>query len=202
MQTEQPTFPAYFINNKSKYFRHDGFDPWTVDRDALKTESQAPAVYHPPCQQWGRLKRFARVNPIEKLLAIWALDRVRQFGGVLEHPRTSDLWKYVSVDATKGYDEHGGFLLSVNLHWFGYPAQKKTVLYIVGCKRSELPPIPLNFNAVSKTIGKRTPGMTEIQKTRRSETPGQMIEWFYDVLRIVNNQPRTAPLYSRSGSGP
>lgn len=180
-----PTYPAYFINEKSNYFRHDGFDPWTVSRNALNARSNSPAVYHPPCQQWGRLKRFAKVNPIEKLLAVWALDRVRLFGGVLEHPRSSDLWKLVSDDAVKGYDEHGGFLLSVNLHWFGYPAQKKTVLYIVGCRRSELPQIPLNFNAVHKVVGKRTPGQTEIQRSKRSETPTQMVEWIYNVLRTI-----------------
>lgn len=182
------TFPAYFTNEDSNYLKHDGFDPWDRRRDALDTRSVLPAVYHPPCRQWGRLKGMSRPNLSEKLLGLWALDRVREFGGVLEHPRSSGLWDYVNDEARSRYDEHGGFLLSVNLNWFGFPAQKKTVLYIVGCFRSELPRIPLSFDAVTHKVGRSGDGLKDLPKRMRSETPVCMVEWIFDVLNVIHSR--------------
>jgi hypothetical protein len=181
-------FPAYFCNEDSNYKRHGHFDVWTLERDALNSRSELPAVYHPPCAQWGRLRGLSRRNDYAKGLALWALHSVQLHGGILEHPRSSRLWDYLEVNAFKNYDSHGGFLCSLDLSWFGFPARKKTCIYVVGIKRSNLKAFPITFDAPTKIVSSSGDKKPELAKSQRSASPPAFCDYVYDVLNLIHFQ--------------
>src|SRR5687767_6698288 len=64
---------------------------WGVGQDANKYAGPHPIIAHPPCGPWGKLKwkcfRDRRADGIK------AIELVHQFGGVIEHPVGSLLFK-------------------------------------------------------------------------------------------------------------
>ena len=85
---------ALFVQPDGCYAGLPEIDTWPEQRDARKYRGPWPVVAHPPCQLWGA---FAPIN-----YKRWggehnrpgndggcfaaALESVRRFGGVLEHP--------------------------------------------------------------------------------------------------------------------
>lgn len=73
-----------------------------------------------------------------------ALESVRRFGGVLEHPWGSHAWPHfgVAVPQRSGgwvkADEHGGYTCCVEQGRYGHYARKPTLLYAVGTELPEL----------------------------------------------------------------
>jgi len=65
-------------------------DWYDEKRDARTYDGPLPIVAHPPCGPWGRLRHLSRKDSPE--LAIRAVEQVRRWGGVLEHPEGSLLW--------------------------------------------------------------------------------------------------------------
>lgn len=92
-------------------------------KDAYSFSGENRIIAHPPCQQWSRLKNFARVNMKEKDLAFFCYEKVIENGGVFEHPAGSSFFKYIGVKPT----------LSVNQSWYGFPGQKRTYLLFSKC---------------------------------------------------------------------
>ncbi len=88
----------------------------------------------------------------EKELAILAVERIRENGGVLEHPESSKLWEEMNLPKGSKIDDFGGFTISVDQFWWGHLARKRTWLYIVGIKPSEVPPYPIRFDAITHTV--------------------------------------------------
>ncbi len=98
-------------------------DVWNITRDARRYDGPHPIVAHPPCKHWGRLAHLAHVGcdlccwsgPEEfhnghvidgrgdelcigdvvsdRDCAPRAVEQVRKWGGVLEHPAGSRLWE-------------------------------------------------------------------------------------------------------------
>jgi hypothetical protein len=63
------------------------------------------------------------------------------------------------------------------------------MLYFVGIKPGDLPPFPLNLHPPSNIISTSRSGtLTEIPKKDRSSTPAHMIEYFIEVMQIINNK--------------
>jgi len=160
-----------------------GVDCWDIDRDARLYQGPFPVVAHPPCGAWGQLSHFARPRPGEKELALLAVDQVRKWGGVLEHPRTSKLWSVVPLPLPGNFDAYGGYTILVNQSWWGHKAVKKTFLYIVGIRQRDLPPIPIRFDAIGYTVAStknRKTGIRvsrELSKKQRHVTPKAFAEW-------------------------
>jgi hypothetical protein len=73
-----------------------------------------------------------------------ALNSVRKFGGVLEHPCFSHAWEHFEIKKPPrngGWikaDEFGGFTCCVEQGNYGHYAPKPTWLYVVGCVLPEL----------------------------------------------------------------
>ena len=73
-----------------------------------------------------------------------ALDSVRKYGGVIEHPWGSHAWKHfgMKLPPRKGgwivADEFGGWTCCVEQGRYGHYARKPTLLYAVGCDLPEL----------------------------------------------------------------
>lgn len=114
-------------------------DIYDKNRDAYNYTGQNPIIAHPPCQQWSRLKSFAKEDKKEKDLAMFCLEQINKNGGILEHPSGSSFFKYAGIKPT----------ISVNQSWFGFPAEKKTYLYFKDCEPLAT---PLCFDAITKTV--------------------------------------------------
>lgn len=140
-------------------------------RDATMYNGPSPVVAHPPCAPWSRLKAFAfRDDP---RLAIRAVEQVRAFGGVLEHPEGSALWAHCRIPLPEGLpDEFGGRSYLVDQSDYGHRARKRTWLYAV-----RLGPCPFALPS-----GRRAQTTVERQSSRvRHLTPalfaGMLVEW-------------------------
>lgn len=119
-----------------------GVDCWDATRDAREYRGPHPIVAHPPCGPWGRLKHLYKGN--EHNCALFAVDHVRAYGGVLEHPAHSDLWKYRALPKPgEPTDEYDGYTVEVCQVDWGHVARKRTWLYLVGVPSSALvtPPV-------------------------------------------------------------
>ena len=181
--------PVLFTNPDSNYNSFTEFDTWCEDRNAFLSDHRCAAIYHPPCRLFSRLRKFSTAPVNEKKCAFWSLAKVRQFGGILEHPRSSTLWKDGNFNLSGQVDYYGGFLRSVNLSWFGFPAEKKTMLYFVGISPRLLPAIPISLVPPSHIIGSsRSDHTPELLRSSRSETPIEMISYFLETIKIIQNE--------------
>lgn len=133
------TIAALFCRADSHYKQMPAVDAYDEARDALTWPGGVPGIFHPPCRAWARLKGMAKPRPGERELALWSMSMVRRFGGVLEHPVASDLWKETGCRTVGIRDDHGGILITVNQGDFGHGATKATGLYLVGTPVPELP---------------------------------------------------------------
>lgn len=173
-----------FARRDSIYKTFPDCDVWDIDRDALNWLGGNPVVAHPPCRSWGNLKHFAKPRPGEKELAIWAVDKVRKHGGVLEHPKGSSLWTVCNLPRPGDIDEYGGWTLPVNQSWFGHRAEKATFLYIVGCKPKDIPDFEIDMSKPthvinnSKTNKDKRP---EVTKSEREHTPIKFAKFLMEI---------------------
>lgn len=168
-------------------------DCWDATRDARLYAGPHPVVAHPPCKHWGRLKHLAHVQCSNEACewhgkqpdsprslqcprcrsilvsdadcAPRAVEQVRAFGGVLEHPAGSLLWEACELpvpfrtyaDCQGGsisesvdecgdplLDSFGGYTIELDQVEWGHVARKRTWLYLVGVPREalEAPPFP------------------------------------------------------------
>lgn len=104
---------------------------YDISRDARTYLGPHPVVSHPPCERWGRLRTFSTADTRD--LAILAVEQVRTFGGVLEHPASSLLWKECGLPPpdTLFADQYGGRSYEVAQGDYGHAAPKLTWLYAV-----------------------------------------------------------------------
>ena len=161
---------------------------YDLQRNALSIKSKQPAIYHPPCRAWSRMRTFSKVPVGERFLAIWSISRVRRYGGIVEQPAGSNLWKFMNLPLPgSGCDIFGGFSISVDQHWFGHLAKKNTWLYIRGCDLNDLPPYPMNFDIISHCINSKSKSskLKELSKNKRSYTPILFAEWLIEVVNII-----------------
>lgn len=176
---------ALFVRKDSIY-KELGVDCWDMERDALNWPGGNPVIAHPPCRAWGQLSHMAKPRPGEKELAFFAIEMIRKYGGVLEHPRASRLWpEYLPMPGK--VDKFGGYSISVDQFWWGHKAKKSTLLYIVGCPINKLPAIPMRFDALQYTVSskiKKKSGrriLKEIPKSEREATPLDFAKWLIEV---------------------
>ncbi|MBL1277459.1 MAG: hypothetical protein COB30_015365 [Ectothiorhodospiraceae bacterium] len=185
-----------FSRSDSVYKSMSGCDVWDRERDATKWPGGYPVVAHPPCRAWGQLRALANPEPGEKELALFAVDKVREFGGVLEHPLRSTLWPVAGLPEPGCVDDFGGWTLQVNQFDWGHRANKSTRLYIVGCDHRRIPKVRLALGEASHvcgTSGRRTDGSRlkkgdagwrpEITKKEREATPPAFAEWLCELAK-------------------
>lgn len=184
---------ALFVRADSCYKQMEGVDCWDIERDARMWPGGCPVVAHPPCRAWGRLRHMANPRKGERLLATWSVRQVRKFGGVLEHPLSSQLWPKAGLPKPGRRDKYGGWTLPIVQQWWGHRAEKKTLLYIVGCEPSDIPDIPYVMGAATHVvstgslkshIAKGQPGWRpEITHQERERTPPELAAWLIELAR-------------------
>lgn len=185
---------ALFIRRDSLYKDLPEVDAWDIDRDARRWPGGYPVIAHPPCRAWGRLRHLAKPAPAERELALWAVQQVRRWGGVLEHPANSNLWPAAGLPALRQTDGWGGWTLPISQYWWGHRAEKRTWLYIVGCRPKNIPALPLVLGTASAlvgTSGRRRDGTRlqpgdpgwrpEIAKADREKTPAALTHWLVNL---------------------
>lgn len=163
-----------FARKDSCYKGFDLADVWDIERDARNYRGAAPVVAHPPCRAWGRLRHLAKPRHDERELAIVAVDAVRRFGGVLEHPAGSTLWPAAALPAPGQRDSFGGFTMPIRQSWFGHPAPKNTWLYVCGCEPSDVPAFPFH-------LGDAAGRVELLGRASREATPPELASWLLDL---------------------
>jgi hypothetical protein len=192
--------PVLFAHRKSIYKSFAHADCWDMERNALLWPGGSPCVAHPPCRAWGQLRQFAKPRLGEKELAIWAIDQINKYGGVLEHPSGSSLWPHLSLPRP---DDHSlayrGFFnkvprwtLAVEQSWWGHKASKATWLYIIGCAPHEIPalpaqedrPAPTHVIDSSHAFKKLAAGsIKHLPKSQREHTPIAFAAWLLELAK-------------------
>lgn len=137
---------ALYVATGGCYFGIAGVDPWDKARDARLYAGPHPVVAHPPCDRWCQMApvnqaRYGhRIGDDGGRFAA-ALEAVRRWGGVLEHPAVSLAWDRFDLPKplTSGgwvRDWHGGWSAQVEQRNYGHRARKATWLYAI---RTDLP---------------------------------------------------------------
>lgn len=181
---------------KDSIYKSMGLDVWDIDRNAMNFDGSNPVIAHPPCRMWGKLSYFAKPRLGEEKTAFHAIDRVRQNGGILEHPAYSKLWKVAGLPRPgSGCDEFGGYTIDIDQSWFGHKARKRTWLYIVGVKESELPVITISFDAIqfciSTSKGRARGRLKEVTHAEREHTPEKLAKWLIETAKLIEHERAT-----------
>lgn len=138
-----------FADPKGSYAGLAGIDLWDETRDARLYPGTLPVVAHPPCARWSRLAgfteaRFGLKRGEDGGCFASALDSVRRYGGVLEHPAYSDAWRAFDLPRPqwRGGWTHDLFDAGASCYIeqgrYGLPVKKATYLYAVGVDLPEL----------------------------------------------------------------
>jgi hypothetical protein len=133
---------ALFVAKGGCYFGLPDVDPWDEARDARKYAGPWPVVAHPPCARWCQLAgiveaRYPHLRRGEDGGCFEsALNSVRKWGGVLEHPAFTTAWpRYGLPDPPRkqGWQRtlDGGWVCEVSQAAHGHRARKLTWLYAV-----------------------------------------------------------------------
>lgn len=114
------TVAALWTHERSYYqHMHPVVQCWDIVKDARKYQGPHPIIAHPPCGPWGVLAWSSRQSKEDGIMAI---ELVHKYGGIVEQPHTSKLFRQYG---------RGGEIEIVNQSLFGHRAEKKTALYIV-----------------------------------------------------------------------
>jgi hypothetical protein len=135
----QSVIAALYVETDGAYYGLPDVDPWDEARDARNYAGPWPVVAHPPCARWSIMgncrPEYERGDDGGCFAA--ALDAVRTFGGVLEHPAYSQAWPAFGLPRPSAsgwigslFDE--GWTCYVDQRNYGHPANKDTWLYCVG----------------------------------------------------------------------
>lgn len=122
---------ALYIDLKGPYPKMEGVDCWDETRDAKVYAGPNPVVAHPPCGPWGQMRRLCKGQ--DPTCGPAAVEAVRTWGGVLEHPRGSLLFKTCGLPLPgDAPDAWGGRTYSMEQVSWGHACRKPTWLYVVG----------------------------------------------------------------------
>jgi hypothetical protein len=145
---------ALYVHSGGAYFDLPDVDPWDEERDARLYAGPYPVVAHPPCNKWSPLAYINQRRIPGYIVGddggcfAAALEAVRRFGGVLEHPAGSLAWKRYELPRPlrvgggwTGSLLDDGLVCEVAQSAYGHRARKATWLYYVG---DRLPP-PLDW---------------------------------------------------------
>ena len=131
---------ALYIQRGGAYWDLPGVDAWDQSRDARLYNGPWPVVAHPPCNVWCQLahinqKRYGHKVGDDEGCFAHALDSVRRYGGVLEHPAASYAWRKFELQRPRRGSWQrtlcGGWFTEVSQVAYGHRARKRTWLYAV-----------------------------------------------------------------------
>lgn len=163
-------------------------DAFAATQDARRYAGPHPIVAHPPCGPWGRFWWNYKGGEGARSCGLRAVEQVRKWGGVLEHPAHSSLWDAAGMPAPgEGHDHDDGYTLEVRQVDWGHPAVKPTWLYIVGADPADIPPVPLPGQPthVMVRLRRNKNELPELRKNLRHLTPPRFAAWLVELARAV-----------------
>ena len=179
---------ALYVERGGVYWDLPGVDPWDEERDARLYDGPHPVVAHPPCNRW--CVPLAQINETRYGHRVGddggcfeaALDAVRRFGGVLEHPAYTVAWERYRLPrpVRGGWSsslEDPGWVTEVSQSAYGHPARKRTWLYYVG----DAPPPSMDWRNPQGTAAVSWLGESDLPVMKRGEAKLTPIA-FRDVL--------------------
>lgn len=178
------TVAALYVDPRGPYPSMPGVDCWDESRDAKLYTGPHPIVAHPPCGPWGRLRFLCKHQ--DASCAPRAVEQVRAYGGVLEHPADSLLFRRCGIPYPgEPPDAWGGPSWAVRQVSWGHCCVKPTWLYIVGVPASAVAG-GLRTGGVAThrvTSGPRGPRLPTATKERRRMSPPLFAEWLVSLAR-------------------
>jgi hypothetical protein len=190
---------ALYVEAGGCYFGLPDVDPWDEERDARLYAGPWPVVAHPPCGRWCQM---APVNQARYGQAIGddggcfaaALEAVRKWGGVLEHPALSLAWSAFKLakPPRAGWRQSpcGGWVTQVEQRHYGHRARKATWLYAFGTERPPLKwgkgPAPEAWISADRPRAELAArGIAQMQKKEARSTPPEFRNLLLDMARSV-----------------
>ncbi len=179
------TIAALYVDPRGSYMGLPGVEIWDYRRNAKHYEGPHPVVAHPPCGPWSRLK--FQCTKQDASCGPRAVAQVQKWGGVLEHPSNSSLFRHCALPPPGApADAHGGFTLAVRQVSWGHLCAKPTWLYIVG--------VPIEVaQAGVRTGGEETHKVTNGPRGKQylpranafqiRVTPPAFRDWLIDLAR-------------------
>lgn len=177
---------ALYVSKRSVYKNMDGVDAYDCQRDARDYYGPHPVVAHPPCALWGRLSHMATPRiEVARYLAYHAVEVVLAFGGAIEHPAHSQLFKAAGLPEA-GCTSNLGCTIAVKHTWFDGPLDKPTWLFAANLWPDELPDVPYSLREPTHLVDtSRRSGRTKklASKSMRNATPLAMARWLVEAAR-------------------
>ena len=109
---------ALWVRRDTPYREIEGVDCWDAVRNALLYGGPHPVIAHPPCGPWGKYRMASYES---RAHAIFAMACVHEFGGVVEQPLGSALFRDFGL--------RSGWIERISQADFGHLADKQTLLY-------------------------------------------------------------------------
>jgi hypothetical protein len=123
-------------------------------------------------------------------LAPLAVEQVRRWGGVLEHPEFSKLWRVLRLPWPGEFpDEHGGWTLAVRQCDWGHPCAKPSWLYVVGVRADRVPAMPPPSAPVAAVANSDRPYFAGRRRATAAEarlTPLAFARWLVELARLTS----------------
>lgn len=193
--------PVLFCETNGAYFDDRRFDPWDKQKDAFKYKVKKPVIAHPPCERWGRYWSGGPSAKVRRKLGDdggafrFALEVVRNNGGVIEHPEASHAFKVFGLpipDFNGGWtepDEYGGRSCCVAQGNYGHRSRKMTWLYLKASSYPELiwgPTPPGSKVSIEQSVrgsGLDRPKIKRIKPSERLATPEEFRTLLHNLVR-------------------
>jgi len=194
---------ALYVQTNGCYFGLPDVDPWDVKRDARLYAGPWPVVAHPPCSRWCQLaymnqKRYGHRVGDDGGCFERALDAVRTWGGVLEHPAFSYAWPHFHLPepTAAGWrrDIEGGWVCQVSQAAYGHRAIKLTWLYY----RGDVAPPALRWSVPEPTAqvsfckNHGNSSLPRLSKKAAAATPAAFRDLLIGIARGARVQERAA----------
>jgi hypothetical protein len=160
---------------------------YDAERDARTYAGPCPVVAHPPCGPWGRLRFLCRHQ--DASLGPVGVEQVRAFGGILEHPAESRLFRACGMPFPGELpDAWGGRTYLVRQVAWGHQCEKPTWLYVVGVEPAAVVRgIRTGGVATHRvTSGPRGPQLPTATALRRRLTPRPFAEWLVSLAAVAH----------------
>lgn len=196
---------ALFVDPQGPYPKLVGPDRyWDVERDARTYRGPMPVVAHPPCQLWVNFAalNFKRYGGAHNKPGndggcfAAALAAVRKYGGVLEHPASSNAWPAHKLIAPTGI----GWCQTAPREWvceiwqsaYGHKARKRTWLFYSGSH----PPFELRWDRPTGThqVGWFDRIKPTLSKKEASRTPEAFARTLIALATVSSIKPARARL--------
>jgi hypothetical protein len=175
-----PHVAALYVDPAGVYAGLPDVEIWDEKRDARLYAGPWPVVAHPPCNRWVSYGAREKRGDDGGCFAA-ALEAVRTWGGVLEHPARSQAWSAYDLPrpARGGWTAsllYGGLSLELDQNAYGFPTRKLTWLYCHGITPGD----------VHDVLRSAPRGCETLWSSERSRTPPAFRDVLLGMARTAN----------------